>query len=72
VGRVVGDEIAGFGGDTVTGGNEIGPWAYVSTDNVEGVADVGTKGGFADAAAAEEMIPKGVQRGMTTGTGEAG
>jgi hypothetical protein len=56
----------------VTGGDEIGPWAYVSTDNVEGVADVGAEGGFADAAAAEEMIPKGVQRGVATGTGEAG
>jgi len=65
-GRVVRDQVTRFGDNTVAGSDEVGPRANVSTDNVKGVTDVGAERGFADAAAAEEMVAKGIKRGMAT------
>ena len=33
-GKVVGDEVAGFDGDAVTGGNKVGPWGDFGADGV--------------------------------------
>jgi hypothetical protein len=63
-GRVVRDKVTRFGDNTVAGSDEVGPRANISTDNVKGVMDVGTEHGFADAAAAKEMVTEGVKRGM--------
>ena len=35
-GEVVGDEVVGFDGDTMTGGGEVGPRGKVGAEDVEG------------------------------------
>ena len=56
VGEVVGDEVAGFNGDTMMGGSEVGPGGKVGANDVEGVTDVGTEGGFVGSAAGEVVV----------------
>ena len=55
-GEVVGDEVAGFNGDTVRGGSEVGPRGEVGADDVEGVTDVGTEGRFVGSLAREVVV----------------
>ena len=45
-GRVVGDQVSGFGGYAVPSGDKVGPGANVRTENVESVTEVGAEGGF--------------------------
>jgi hypothetical protein len=66
-GKVVGDEVAGFDRDAVTGGNKVGPWGNFGANGVESVADVGAEGGFVGMAAAKEVVSEKVE-GFTAGT----
>ena len=56
VGEVVGDEVVGFNGDAVMQGSEVGPRGKVRADDVEGVMDVGTEGGFVGGLAGEVVV----------------
>jgi hypothetical protein len=69
----LGEAEGGFVMTTLAGGNKVSPRrTNVSTNDVKGVTNVGTEGGFADAATAEEMVTKGVKGGVTTGAWEVG
>ena len=54
--EVAGDEVAGFKGDAVMGGSEVGPRGEVGADDVEGVMDVGTEGRFVGSSAGEVVV----------------
>ena len=56
LGEVMGDEIVGFKRDTVMGGREVGPGGKVGANDVEGVMDVGTEGGFVGVVAGEVVV----------------
>ena len=61
VGEVVGDEVAGFDGDTMTGGSEVGPRGKVGAEDVEGVTDVGAEDGFVGGTAGEVVVTIGIE-----------
>lgn len=44
--ELVGDEVAWFSGNTVTGLDEASPWDKIGTKDMDGVMDVGTEDGF--------------------------
>ena len=57
VGKGVVDEVAGFSGNAVAELDEAGPRAEVGTDDVlDGVTDVGTKGGLVGLEATKEVV----------------
>ena len=58
VGEVVGDEVAGVDGNTMTGGSEVGPRGEVGAKDVESVTDVGTEGRFVGSPAGEVSYVK--------------
>jgi hypothetical protein len=61
---VVEDQVVGFNGDAVAGGNKVGPGVEGRTDDMESVTDVGAEGGFTQLAAAKEVVTKRVKGGM--------
>jgi hypothetical protein len=62
-------QVAGFEGNTVAGGNKIGPGAEGGTDDMKGVTDVSTEGRITETAQPKRrsLITKGVECGMAAG-----
>ena len=49
-------QVAGFEGNTVAGGDKIGPGAEGGADDMKGVADVSTEGRITETAATKEVV----------------
>ena len=60
-GEVVGDEVAGFNGNTMMGGSEVGPRGKMGAEDVEGVTDVGAEDGFIGGMAGEVVVAIGIE-----------